>query len=84
MFIMLFNFIPFAYITNLTSHDLIMEIMQILFIHNLYVHLLILCIKNTFDTQIYRKMQNLCDIIHLNSHFIYQHIYSCVKHVFNT
>jgi len=65
MFIMLFNFILFAYITNLTSHDLIMKIMQILFIHNLCVHLLILCIKNTFDTQIYKKMQNLCDIIPL-------------------
>ncbi len=65
MFIMLFNFIIFAYITNLTFHYLIMEIMQILFVHNSYVHALISCIENTFDTQIYRNMQKLCDIIHL-------------------
>jgi hypothetical protein len=64
VFIMLFNFNPFAYITNLTSHNLIMETMQILFIHNSYVHALILCIENTFDIQIYTKMQNLCDITH--------------------
>jgi hypothetical protein len=47
-------------------------------------HALISCVKNIFDTQIYWKMQNPCDIhSFIGSYFIYQHIYPCVKHVFN-
>jgi hypothetical protein len=33
-------------ITNLTFNDLVMDIVQNSFIHNLYI----LCIENTFDT----------------------------------
>jgi hypothetical protein len=45
---------------------------------------LILCIENTFNTQIYKKMRNQCDIhSFINSYFICQHIYPCVKRVFN-
>jgi hypothetical protein len=44
----------------------------------------ILCIQNTFHTWIYRKMKNLCDNhSFIGSYFIHQHIYPCVKHVFN-
>ncbi len=47
-------------------------------------HALKLCIENMFDTQIYKKMQNSCDIhSFINSYFIRQANYSCVKHVFN-
>jgi hypothetical protein len=64
---------------SLTSHDLVLEIVQICTFHTL-----ILCIENTFDTQIYWKMQNLCDIhLFIFLYFIHQHIYPCVKCVFN-
>jgi hypothetical protein len=47
-------------------------------------HALISCIENTFDTWIYRKMQNSCDIhLFIGSYFIRQYIYPCVKCVFN-
>jgi hypothetical protein len=47
-------------------------------------HALILCIENTFDTWIYKKMWNSCDICSFISlYFIHQHIYLCVKCVFN-
>jgi hypothetical protein len=72
-------------ITNLAFHDLVMESIKIcsFIIHTF--HTLILCIENTFETQIYWKMQNLCDICSItSSYFIHQHIYLCVKHVFNT
>ncbi len=39
-----------------------MEIVENLFIHNLYISYLILCIESTFDTWMFRKMWNLCDI----------------------
>jgi len=46
---------------------------------------LISCIENTFDTWIYRKMQNSYDNhSFIGSYFIRQHIYPCVKCVFNT
>ncbi len=45
---------------------------------------LILYIGSSFDTRIYWKIQNLCDIhSFISSYFIYQHIYPCVKCVFN-
>ncbi len=48
-------------------------------------HILISCIENTFETWIYWKMQNMCDIhTFIGSYFIHQHIYACVKHAFNT
>jgi hypothetical protein len=73
------------HITNLASQNLIMEIMQNAFIHNLYVYTLILCIVNTFETHIFIKMQNSCDIhSFISFYFIHQHIYLCVKHVLNT
>ncbi len=47
-------------------------------------HTLMLCIENTFDTRIYWKMWNLCNIYSfIGLYFIYQHIYPCLKHVFN-
>jgi hypothetical protein len=47
-------------------------------------HALVLCIENTFDIQIYWKMRNLCYICSfIGLYFICQHIYLCVKHVFN-
>jgi hypothetical protein len=62
-----------SFITNLTFHYLVMEIMQKLFIHNLYVHTLISCIVHIVDKQNYRKMQNLCDIrSFIGSYFIHQ------------
>ncbi len=62
-----------------------MEIVQNLFIHISMFYTLILCIENTFETQIYRKMQKSCDICSfIGSYFICQHIYLCVKPVFNT
>jgi hypothetical protein len=46
---------------------------------------LISCIENTFDTWIYWKMQNQCDIhLFISLYFIRQHIYMCVKRLFNT
>jgi len=48
-------------------------------------HTLISCIQNTFNTWIYKKMKILCDILSfICFYFIRQHIYSCVKCVFNT
>jgi hypothetical protein len=50
-------------------------------IHTFYT--LISCIENTLETRIYKK-QNLCDICSfIGSYFIHQHIYLCVKCVFN-
>ncbi len=50
------------------------------FIHNSYI----LCIENMFETWIYKKMQNLCDICSfIGLYFIHQHIHPCVKRVFN-
>jgi hypothetical protein len=75
----------YIYITNLTFHNLIMKLCKIcsFIIHTF--HTLILCIENKFDTQIYRKMQNSCDICSfIGSYFIYQHFYPCVKCVSNT
>jgi len=47
-------------------------------------HTLILCIENTFITQMYRKMRNLFDIcLFISSYFICQHIYFYVIFVFN-
>jgi hypothetical protein len=47
-------------------------------------HALISCIENTFDTHIYWKMQNSCDICSfIGLYFIHQNIYPYVKHVFN-
>ncbi len=47
-------------------------------------HILISYIENTFDIWIYWKMQNSCDICSFISwYFICQHIYLCVKCVFN-
>jgi hypothetical protein len=66
------------FITNLTFHDLVIEIMQNLFIHNFTFCTLISCIENTFNTWIYKKIQNLCDIhSFIGSYFIHQHIYLC-------
>jgi len=40
--------------------------------------------ENTFNTQSYRKMRNLCDVhLFIRSYFIHQQIYLYVKHVFN-
>jgi hypothetical protein len=51
-------------------------------IHMFYT--LISYIENTFETWIYRKMWNLCDIhSFIGLYFIHQHIYMCVKCVFN-
>jgi hypothetical protein len=62
-----------------------MEINQNSFIHNLYIAILILCIENTFNTKIYQKIQNLCNIrSFINLYYIHQHIYLCAKCVFNT
>jgi len=72
-------------ITNLASHDLVMEFIKICSFIICTFHTLKLCIENTFETQIYWKMQNLCDIrSFINLYFICQHIYLCVKHVLNT
>ncbi len=72
------------YITNLKSHELVMKIMQILFIHNSYVSSIDIMHEKTFDIWIYKKMWNLCDICSfISSHFICQYIYRCVKCVFN-
>jgi hypothetical protein len=61
------------YITNLTSHDLVMEIVLILsFIIRLF-HALISCIENTFDTQIYITMCDIHSFISL--YFICQFIH---------
>jgi len=47
-------------------------------------HAVISCIENTFTTQIYRKMWNLCGIcLFKNLYFICQHIYLFVIFVFN-
>jgi len=47
-------------------------------------HTLILCLENTFDIRIYRKIWNSCVIrSFINSYFICQHICLCVKCVFN-
>ncbi len=43
-------------ITNLTSHDLVMESIKKNSFIILTFHTLILCIENTFKTQIYWKM----------------------------
>jgi len=46
---------------------------------------LILCIENTYETRIYQKMPNPCDICSfIGLYFIYQHIFFCVKRIFNT
>jgi len=46
---------------------------------------LISYIGNTFETWIYRKMWNLCDIRSLiGLYFIHQHMYLCVKCVFSS
>jgi hypothetical protein len=48
-------------------------------------HAFMSCIENTFDKQIYNMKRNLCDIrSFIGSYFICQHIYPCVKYVFNT
>ncbi len=104
-------------ITNLTSHDLILEIMQNSFIHNLYVsHINIMHWKHiwnmnlledaksmwhSFIRNLYISRINIMHWKHIwnmnlledaksmwhsfihRSYFIHQHIYSCVKHVFN-
>ncbi len=45
---------------------------------------LISYIENKFETWIYRKMWNLCDIrSFIGLYFIHQHIYMCVKCVFS-
>jgi hypothetical protein len=45
---------------------------------------LISYIENTFETWIYKKMRNLWDILSfIGLYFICQHIYLCVKFVFN-
>jgi len=47
-------------------------------------HTLISCIENTFERYICWKMSNLSDIhSFIGSYFIHQHIYLCVKRVFN-
>jgi hypothetical protein len=47
-------------------------------------HALISCIENTFERYICWKMSNLSDIhSFIGSYFIHQHIYLCVKRVFN-
>ncbi len=47
-------------------------------------HRLISCIENTFNTWIYKKMQNSYDICSfLGLYFIRPHIYLCIKCVFN-
>jgi len=71
-------------ITNLTSHDLVIEVDKI---HSFIIHKFhtLLCIENTFNTWIYRKIKILCDILSfICFYFIRQNIYSCVKCVFNT
>jgi hypothetical protein len=72
------------HITNLASHNLIMEIMQNLFIHNSYVSCIDIVHCNTFETHIYKKMWNSCHIhSFISPYFISQDIYLCVKHVLN-
>ncbi len=72
------------YITNLTSHDLVMEIVLNSFIHNSYVS----CIDIVHWKHIWYI--NLCNNVKFVWHsFIHKFvlhllIYSCVKHVFNT
>ncbi len=47
-------------------------------------HTLISYIENTFDTLIYWKIQNMCEVrSFIGVYFICQHIYLYVKHVFN-
>jgi hypothetical protein len=70
-------------ITNLTSQDLKMESCNIVIIICMF-HTMISCIENTFDTWIYWKMWNSCDIHSFTSlYFTHQHIYLCVKCVFD-
>jgi hypothetical protein len=73
-------------ITNLAFHDLIMEIMQNLFIYNLYVSCIdIMHWKHIWHTDLLKDAKSVWHLfIHrFILHFICQHIYSCVKRVFN-
>jgi hypothetical protein len=71
-------------ITNLASQDLEMESCNISSCIICMLHTVISCIENTFDTWIYWKMWNSCDIhSFIGLYFICQHIYLCVKHVFD-
>jgi len=70
---------------ELNISNLVVEIMQNSFIHNLYISCIDIMLWNTFDTQIYKKIWNLCDIhSFIGLYFIYQHIRMYFKHVFNT
>jgi len=71
-------------ITNLTFHDLVMGRRKICSFIICTFHTLISCIENIFDTWIYWKMWNLCEIhSFIGSYFIQQYVYSCMKCVFN-
>jgi hypothetical protein len=66
-------------ITNLTCHDLLMEIMQILFIYNMYVSCIdILHWKHIWHMNLLEDVQSMWHLFIHSSYFIYLY----VKHVF--
>jgi hypothetical protein len=79
------NYVYKGVITNLTFHDLVMKIMQILFIDNLYIS----CTDIVHWKHIWHIFIRRCKIyvtfIHsfIGLYFICQHIYPCIKCVFN-
>jgi len=80
----LFPFVHWFYtcITNLTFRYLKMELCNISSFITCMIYTLISYIEST--TQIYWKMWNPCDNrSFIGSYFICQHIYLCVRHVFN-
>jgi len=73
-------------ITNLASHNLIMEIMQNLFICDSYISCTtIMHWKHIWHTDLHEDEKFVHDIhSFIGSYFIHQHIYPCFKCVFNT
>jgi hypothetical protein len=70
-------------ITNITFHDLIIKIVQNLFIHNSYISHIDITITNTFDTQIYKKMGNSYNIYSFIGSTSFVNIFICVSNVFS-
>ncbi len=72
-----FLFFCYYNITNLVSNNLVMKILQNSYIHNSYI-------SHIFDTWIIERCEICVICSFIGSYFIHQHIYPCVKFVFNT
>jgi hypothetical protein len=77
------NYWSHLLITNLASHNLVMEIMQNSFNHNSYVSLIkIVYWKHIWNTNLLEDAKFMWHSF-IGLYFIHQHNYMCVKHVFN-